>query len=681
MDMFKVIKETKKKSTVNIKDDTNKKNNEAEEDENDFIIKNNQKIKIGNKLFDEQTLTRCLIVKLSLLGYKIKQISKILKIKSSLVWKWSHFDNFYGKGFRKSKFTENEKEFLCKQAEGKIAGLGGASSRDLQKVFKEKFHKSISHTSVNTILNNGLSTPLRVVNTFILTNEHEEKRRKFADYILENNLSSEKILFTDECRVVLFPKLNKANNIVRYNKEERMSRYKPEIQKKRTNEVPKFEQSIMIAGGICHYGLTNLVFCSGTQNNFSYKQFLLFMKKDLDKFKEDNELKNDILFQQDNAACHTSYDSKAAIKVLFDKNSIKWPPNSPDLSPIENVWAILKEKLSKRKIRNLDDLRENILDIWIKFPTSLCKKLCMQFDEKIKLIREFKGARINKEMMINVEKKNKKEKKEEGKDLNLENEWISVKREKKYRVVFNDKIVKTIKNRFIKQIKKLKITKIKEFKKDNSKLEKYEKPPIKGVSKKEYSKILDEKKETIENYYDKLIGKVENASNEEFIIDYLDKEKDSNLKNLISSNLSKTFMLDEANTCISSKLEEIIDNENLENEKNIDNDMKILNLKLDEKLERSKLNTVKDYIINKNMNIKNLFPYEQKKLRRSDDNEINKINIIEKERNIYNILGEIKVLNEKIKKYNDINNIKEKDSEIQIEMASDIEEENMEIDD
>ena len=47
----------------------------------------------------------------------------------------------------------------------------------------------------------------------------------------------------------------------------------------------------MIAGGICHYGLTNLVFFRGTQNNFSYKQFLLFMKNDLDKFKKDNELK------------------------------------------------------------------------------------------------------------------------------------------------------------------------------------------------------------------------------------------------------------------------------------------------------------------------------------------------------------------------------------------------------
>ena len=31
---------------------------------------------------------------------------------------------------------------------------------------------------------------------------------------------------------------------------------------------------------ICKLGLYNLVFCSGTMNNFSYKQFLLFIKND-----------------------------------------------------------------------------------------------------------------------------------------------------------------------------------------------------------------------------------------------------------------------------------------------------------------------------------------------------------------------------------------------------------------
>ena len=73
------------------------------------------------------------------------------------------------------------------------------------------------------------------------------------------------------------------------------------------------------------------------------------MKKELDKFKKYNNLINNILFQQDNTACHTSYDSKAAIKILFDKNIINWPPNSPDLSPIEDVWGNFKGEIIKKK--------------------------------------------------------------------------------------------------------------------------------------------------------------------------------------------------------------------------------------------------------------------------------------------------------------------------------------------
>ena len=69
------------------------------------------------------------------------------------------------------------------------------------------------------------------------------------------------------------------------------------------------------------------------------------------------------------------------------------------------------------------------------------------------------------------------------KDLNDDNEWIFVKREKRFRIVFNDKVVKTIKTRFIRQIKKQKSEKIDEFKKNNEKLGKYEKPP-KGMYKK-----------------------------------------------------------------------------------------------------------------------------------------------------------------------------------------------------
>ena len=43
-------------------------------------------------------------------------------------------------------------------------------------------------------------------------------------------------------------------------------------------------------------------------------------------------------------------------------------------------------------------------------------------------------------------------------------------------------------------------------------------------------------------------------------------------------------------------------------------------------MERNNLNKVKEYV-NENIKVKNLFPYEQKKLRR-DENEMNDINKI-----------------------------------------------------
>ena len=122
---------------------------------------------------------------------------------------------------------------------------------------------------------------------------------------------------------------------------------------------------------------------------------------------------------------------------------------------------------------------------------------------------------------------------------------------------------------------------------------------------------------------------------------------------------------------------QITDDKNDRSEKEKDKDIERLNKKLDELMERNNLNRVKEYV-NESMKIKNLFPYEQKKLRRDENeiNEINKINEIKHERKVENVLDNIKDLNQKIKKIQ--NKIKEKESEIKVEMASDDEE--MEID-
>ena len=72
---------------------------------------------------------------------------------------------------------------------------------------------------------------------------------------------------------------------------------------------------------------------------------------------EDNILytefvKNDfeIIFQQDNAPAH----KKASVKAFLDAQSyetLAWPPQSPDLSPIEWVWNIIKMKMKTLRPR------------------------------------------------------------------------------------------------------------------------------------------------------------------------------------------------------------------------------------------------------------------------------------------------------------------------------------------
>lgn len=53
------------------------------------------------------------------------------------------------------------------------------------------------------------------------------------------------------------------------------------------------------------------------------------------------------IFQQDNDPKHTSRDVQNDLGIHLPNRVLSWPSYSPDLNPIENIWAILKKKIEK----------------------------------------------------------------------------------------------------------------------------------------------------------------------------------------------------------------------------------------------------------------------------------------------------------------------------------------------
>ena len=131
---------------------------------------------------------------------------------------------------------------------------------------------------------------------------------------------------------------------------------------------------------------------SETYSQFLNDNFFKWYQKQSRKFKQN------IIFMHDNAPAHASHYTRAFLqsKGISDNKIMNWPPQSPDLNPIENLWLIIKRRIYEgaKQYRSKADLWEAIKNVCATLTPAEIKNLTATMDDRVFAVVEQNGDYI-----------------------------------------------------------------------------------------------------------------------------------------------------------------------------------------------------------------------------------------------------------------------------------------------
>lgn len=200
-------------------------------------------------------------------------------------------------------------------------------------------------------------------------------------------------------------------------KASRTLKYWGPVGERHFQEVTRDSRKVHVYAGVSFYGVTPLLYVEGTtgfrgefidpktgqpQRGVSAKSyhgvFKDFFLPEGNKLFRGTRWEGSWIYQQDGASVHTAKSTKdLQAHLMPDRVVMNWPANSPDLSWIENMWAILDQRLRQRgDFKDMAEFKAALEEVWSGIDISICRKSVHGMRDRLKQCIKRGGANIRK---------------------------------------------------------------------------------------------------------------------------------------------------------------------------------------------------------------------------------------------------------------------------------------------
>lgn len=337
----------------------------------------------GKELTSEEKRT---ILSLIESGLKAVKVAELLKVNSSTICRF--LKRFRERGDVENKHRSGRPRSITARGQTALSRIVKKDRReslsDITKEYNKSVPKTVSKRTIQRELHRQQYWRRTVAKKLGVREVNRKKRLQYCRGKLTWKVDQhwKNVIFSDEMTIVIKP-------------DGKVKVWRKTSEKWRgyclgyLGQGPTRSLKLMVWGTITYHGSGILAFVDGNMNSQKYINVL------------DEHLWPVIVkyfgnspwhFMDDNCPVHRSRETENWKR----RNNIQpffWPPQSPDLNPIENVWLVLKNHVKRRifHIHTTDDLKRELQYAWENLSKTYIQSLYSSLPKRCRKVIASKG--------------------------------------------------------------------------------------------------------------------------------------------------------------------------------------------------------------------------------------------------------------------------------------------------